>query len=309
MFQYMAEIASQVAVLFIMIAVGFAMFKSGGVKASFLPGFTTLLLYIVTPALLIDSMLSVEFSLDTLRELGIVFAFAFGVHIVAWLIAMLFFKGREERQRVVYRAAVILSNAGFMSLPLASALVGSKGVFYVSVYVMMFNIISWTLVYRMFNPGKFNIKKLLVNPGIIGVAIGAFFFFTGLQLPEFAKSAVGYVADMNTPLAMIVIGGMIATGGIAIKKEEIPNMILSISLRLLIIPAVALGALLILDIDPMLTFAVMIPVCAPVAANTAMFAGQFGADAPLGSRLLAVSTALSIVTMPTVLALTRFLAA
>jgi predicted permease len=306
---YMLEIASQVAVLFIMIAVGFVMFKSGGVKASFLPGFTTLLLYVVTPALLINSMLSVKFSMDTLKELGIVFGVAFAVHFAAWAITVPLFKSREQRQRVVYRAAVILSNAGFMSLPLANALVGSKGVFLVSVYVMVFNIISWTLVYRMFNPGNFNLKKLLLNPGIIGVAVGAFFFFTGIALPEFAASAVRYIAEMNTPLAMIVIGGMIATGGIAIKKEEIPSMMLSISLRLLIVPAIALGAMLLIgSLEGELIFSIMIPICAPVAANSAMFAGQFGADGPLGSRLLAVSTVLSVVTMPVVLALARLLA-
>lgn len=307
---YMLEIASQVAVLFIMIAVGFIMFKSGGVKASVLPGFTTLLLYVVTPVLIINSMLNVEFSLGTLKELGIAFGVAFAVHIVSWAITLPLFKNREERQRVVYRAAVILSNAGFMSLPLASALVGSKGVLMVSAYVIVNTIIVWTLVYRMFNPGNFNVRKLLLNPGIIGVVVGSFFFFTGIDLPGFAGNAVKYIADMNTPLAMIVIGGMIATGGIAIKKGEIPSMLLSISLRLLIVPALTLGALLLIgSIEEELVFSIMIPVCAPVAAASAMFAGQFGADAPLGSRLLAVSTALSIITMPTVLALTRFLAA
>lgn len=304
---YMGEIAAQVGVLFLMIAAGFVFFKWGGLKESYLSGFTTLLLYLVTPALLIDSMIKVEFSRQTVTELVTVFIIALGVHLFAIGISLLMFRKWEHARRVVFRAALVLSNAGFMSLPLASALAGPKGVFFVSGYVMVFNFISWSIIYRMFNPGRFNIKKLLLNPGIIGVALGAFFFFSGIRLPEIAADAIGYLASMNTPLAMIVIGGMIATGGLAIKKEEILGMVQSISFRLILVPLIALGAMLLLKIDSELIFAVMIPVCAPVAANTAMFAGQFGADAPLGSRLLAISTALSIITMPAVLALARWL--
>ena len=308
MLAYMLEISAQVAVLFLMIAAGFIMFKFGGIKPSYLSGFTSVLLYLVTPALLIDSMLSVEFSPQAVSELILVFAIAMAVHIFAFCISLGLFRKKAFEQKVVFRAAIILSNAGFMSLPLANALSGAKGVFLVSVYVMAFNIVSWTIVYKMFNPKGFNLKKLLLNPGIIGVGIGAVFFFSGIRPPEIFGSAVGYLADMNTPLAMIVIGGMIATGGFKIKKEEILGMVQSISLRLLIIPLVALAALVLLKLDAALIFAVMIPICAPVAANTAMFAGQFGADGPLGSRLLAVSTLLSIITMPLILSLAKVLA-
>ncbi len=309
MLEYMAEIAAQVAILFIMIAAGFVMFKWGGLKESQLSGLTTILLYLITPALLINSMANVEFSMQTASELITVFVIAAAVHLAAFLITLPMFRRAQHPQRVVYRAAVILSNAGFMSLPLAQALSGAKGVFLVSVYVMVFNLVSWTIVYKMFNPGKFNIKKLLLNPGIIGVGLGALLFFTGIKLPGVVGSAVKYLAEMNTPLAMIVIGGMIATGGFVIKKEEIPALVQSISLRLLLLPIATLLVLHLLKVDAQLTFAVMIPVCAPVAANTAMFAGQFNADGPLGSRLLAVSTALSIATMPLVLALARLLGA
>ncbi len=308
MLVYMGEIAAQVAVLFIMIVAGFVMFKSGAVKGEYLPGFTTVLLYLITPALLIDSMLKVEFSPQTVTELITVFIIALAVHAVAVGLALLMFRKKPHSQKVVYRAAVVLSNAGFMSLPLASALCGPKGVFFVSIYVMVFNVVCWTVIYRMFNPGKFNLKKLLLNPGIIGASLGAIFFFARISPPQAVGQAISYLASMNTPLAMITIGGMIATGGIKIKKEEIPCMLQSISFRLLIVPAISLAALVLLKVDPALIFAVMIPICAPVAANTAIFAGQFNADAPLGSRLLAVSTALSIATMPFVLAVAKWLA-
>ena len=307
MLEYMAQISSQVAVLFIMIASGFVLFKWGGLKKEYLTGFTTVLLYLITPALLIDSMTGVEFSAETATELLMVFAIATVVHLLAYIITLPLFRRDPQKKRVVYRAAVILSNAGFMSLPLASALIGPKGVFLVSVYVMVFNLFVWTVVYGMFNPGKFNVKKLLLNPGIIGVSIGAFLFFTGIRLPSMISSAVGYLAGMNTPLAMITIGGMIAVGGITVKKEEILCMVQSISLRLLVLPLIVLAALLPLGLDPQFTFAVMIPVCAPVAANTAIFASQFNADGPLGSKLLAVSTVASVFTMPFILALTRWL--
>lgn len=309
MLVYMGEIASQVAVLFLMIAAGFIFFKWGGLKASYLSGMTTILLYLVTPALLIDSMLNVEFSRQTATELLTVFFVAVLFHLFAFGSSLLMFRKKPHEQRVVLRGGIILSNAGFMSLPLANALSGAKGVFLVSVYVMVFNLVSWTIVYKMFNPKDFNAKKLLLNPGLIGVALGAFFFFTGLRPPMVVAEAVRYMGSMNTPLAMVVIGGMIATGGIVTKKEEIPCMAQSISMRLLILPAIAMVALLLCPLDRELIFAIMIPMCAPIAANNAMFAGQFGADAALGSRLLAISTALSIFTMPLILALTRWLSA
>lgn len=306
MLSYMAEIASQVAVLFLLIAVGFILFKTGGIKSEHTPGMVTLLLYAITPALIIDSMLKVEFNLQTVTEMITVLLIALAVHVLGWLISLAMFRRQSEKKAVVYRAAVILSNAGFMSIPLATALVGAKGTFLVSVYVIMFNLFTWTVVYRMFNHGRISVKKMLLNPGIIAFAVGLVFFLSGIKLPDIVTSAVEYIASMNTPLAMVVIGVMIAAGGMKLKKEEMPSAILSISCRLLTVPLIALGVMVLCGIEPEIIFIVMIPICAPTAANTAMFAAKFGKDDALASKLLAVSTVFSIVTMSVILAFTKW---
>ncbi len=125
---YCSGVALQVGILFVLIFVGILITKFKIVNKTGIDQIIDILLYIVTPCLIVDSFLSVEYTKDTVTELCISAGCAALTHIIGAFIASVFAKTKPEAKRAVYRFGIVFSNGGFMSLPMAEALVGEKGV-------------------------------------------------------------------------------------------------------------------------------------------------------------------------------------
>lgn len=169
---------------------------------------------------------------------------------------------------------------------------------YGSFFIVVFNIFCWTYGFRMMSGGqKMSLKVLLLNPGIIGLVFGLPIYFLDLHLPAVLSEPVGFLAALNTPLAMLVVGSYIA-------KVELHSFISdlavykSAALRLLLAPGIFLGLLLLIRPEPNLFVTSVIQAACPAAANTVLFSVQYKRDSALASKTVAVSTVLSIITIP-----------
>ena len=209
----------------------------------------------------------------------------------------LFRKEPDERKKVL-RFCIVFSNAGFMGIPLIQAIVGETGVIYGSFFVVVFNVISWTYGYQMMSGGqKISLKVIFLNPGVVGIAIGLPIFFFNLQMPAIITEPIGFLSNLNTPLAMLVVGTYIA-------KVDLKSLVSDIGVykvgifRLIISPLIFLGALILIKPTPDMMLSCMIQASAPVAANAVLFAVQFKRDSALASKSVAVTTILSIITIP-----------
>jgi predicted permease len=158
----------------------------------------------------------------------------------------------------------------------------------------------------MMGGGKIRIKTLLMNPGVIGLVIGLPLYFFDVQLPELIASPVDMISAVNTPLAMIVVGGYIARVN---WKEFISDIAVYklAFLRLIVAPALYLVVALLVRPNETLLLSSVIQAATPVAANTVLFAVQFKNDAELASKSIAVTTALSVLTIPLFTILTQAL--
>lgn len=302
---YATNVAIAVGILFVMIVVGAVIGKCKLVGKEGRDQMVNILMYIVTPALIIKSFTSVSFSPETIIEIGISAGCALLTHVVAILIMLLFPKD-DERRRTVFRFCVIFANGGFMGLPMAQALVGDHGVLLVSMYVIVFNIVTWTYGVSMFKEYRGGGKlKVILNPGIIGVTVGAILFFTGIHLPEIISEPIRYISDLNTPLAMIVTGLFLIDAQL---KDDLKDKKLWLCLvcRLVVVPFIMLVIFKhLFGLSGDLLICCLIPASAPCAVNSMMFSAKFGGDVPLACKLLSISTALSIITMPLVLTLAQ----
>ena len=301
----MLTIVSKVGVMLILILVGYFVTKKRMLTDRGTGEINTLLLQIVTPCLIINSFLTSEdaLSVGELLLSVVTSALAIGLSIV---ISLFFFRKEPEGRKTVLRFATAFSNAGFMGLPLVEGIVGSKGVMYGSFFIVVFNLFCWTYGYRMMSGGqKMSIKVLLFNPGIIGLIFGLPIYFLKLHLPPVISEPVGFLAALNTPLAMMIIGSYVA-------KVDLHSFVSDLAvykvaaLRLLACPMVFLLCLLVIRPEPTLFVTSVIQASCPVAANAVLFAVQFQRDSPLASKTVAVSTVLSVITIPimTVLAQT-----
>lgn len=291
-------VASQVLILFMLIAVGFFMGKIKWLNDQGIRQMTQLLLMIVTPCVIIDSF-QTEFSSQLLGGLLIAAVSSIVTHLAGIVLSKIAFRSHPESNRKILRFAVIFSNCGFMCIPLLYAVLGPEGVFYGSAYIAVFNVIIWTygIVLMTGNSKDINLRKALINPGTIGLALGLLFFLTGFKLPQIPDTVVSSLAVLNTPLAMIIIGAQMSGSSLLDIWRSRTNYWVAVW-RLLFIPLIILGLLAFLPLERTLLIACIIPASAPVAATTALFATRFRQNSLLATHQISITTILSIITMP-----------
>ena len=297
-------VAQQVAILFILIAIGFLLGKVNILDDRGAKALSDIALLLSTPCVIIRSF-ERQVTAEELTGLLIAFGASFGVHLVGIIIGKVAFLHNTSRDNTLW-LAVVLCNAGFMGLPLQEAILGDIGVFYGATYVVVFNLVLWSFGQRVMG-GKMSPWRLLVNPGTIGLLLGLAVMFFCPNLPEIVAKPVDYLAALNTPLPMLFIGYTLSKSNLG-KAVRAPANWVSVVLRLLVVPAAAVGILYLSGVRGDLLVSMGIAVSAPVAASVSMFASRYRQDTEAAVSTTALSTLLSLVTMPLVIALTRLIA-
>lgn len=301
--------AKQVLILYIMIAVGFVCDKTGLFTEKTARGTNSLLFFITTPAIIIQSFVKTEFSKENALKLLVAFGGAVAVHIIGIAISSFLFKKEEDDKRAVYRFACVYGNVGYMALPLAEKLLGAQGVFFCSVGVIAFNIFCFThgsfvMTKKDASKGGFKLRKLILNPGVISVLIGLPLFLFSVRLPEIIETPLNAIAAVNTPLAMLVFGTYLANSDFKnIFKDK--NIFLTGLVKLVLMPLIILLCYRLLGFSGTFLVAAMITACAPSANNTVIFTAQYDRDLNTASRTVTAVNFMSVITMPLIIALAQ----
>lgn len=301
--------ATQVGVLYILVAVGFICDKTHiyTEKASRLTN--DLLFYIVTPAIIIQSFSSIENTTQNFKNLLLAFLGGTLLHIVGIVITLPFFRKGNPDSTAVYKYACIYGNVGYMALPLARAVLGTEGVFFCSGVLIPFNIFVFSHgIYLMTgkSSGKtgFNPKWFIFNPGVISVALGLPLFLLSIKLPYIIMQPVSYIASLNTPLAMLMFGTYLAKTDLRVMFKRKESYLVA-AIKLILLPAVMLFIFKAAGISGTLITALIISASAPSANNTAMFAVKYDKDNAAASQTIAIVSFISIITMPMFIAVSQ----
>lgn len=300
--------ASQVGILYVMVLMGFICDKTGIFTEKTGKRCTDLLFYLITPAVIVNSFLTQNFSRESATRLLISIGCGFLMHFIAIGInTPLFSKGNKD-ENCVYKYASIYGNVGYMTLPLTQALLGSEGVFYCSAVVMAFNVVTFTHGTFMMDKSatKFEAKKLILNPGVISVLIGVPFFVSGIALPAVIAKPVSLVASMQTPFAMIVFGTFLANTKFSTLFKNKKIFLVGFS-KLIVLPAVMYVIYRLIGLSGNLLVALTISACAPSANNTVMFSAKFDKDTGLAAQTVAAVSFISVITIPVIIALVQSL--
>ncbi len=306
---YTLTVSTQVLILFILIAVGFILTKVKMLGQTGAKQITNLVLYFVTPAVILKAFIggSVDNTPENVKSLGVAALAAVIAHAVAFIIGFAVFH-KCDRADNLQVCAVMASNCGFMSLPLAEAVLGDQGVFIVTIYVGIFNIIVWTLGVRLISGERMSIKRALLNPGVISATVGIILFILGVDISSVTvvMEPIKHLAALNTPLPMVIIGFYLANASLRLGKGD-GRMIVVILLRLVAAPLVTMGILRLIGVTGLPLSACVLPASAPVAVIIMMFAANYDGDAEGASRTVSLSHLVSIVTMPAILVLCKLI--
>lgn len=307
MLQSFLTVGQQIVTLYLLLLVGYVLGKVKLMDDHGSASMSSLVMYVVTPCM---TVLAYQRPLeqDSLHGFLIVAAMSLVLHLLFIASTVLIRCENRERQGAL-RFATVFTNCGFMGYPLMTALLGSVGVFYGTAYVLWFTLLAWTVgVYiHTGDRSRLRLKPLLLNPGVLGTVVAMTLYLTQITLPSFIMTPVEYIADLNTPLPMLVVGYQLSHADFrtALRGAEAKMAAL---LRLVALPLASLALCMLLHVPHDLTLVLIIAASAPPAALLSMFAARFGSDTALTSSVVSVHTALSAVTMPIMVGLAEILA-
>ena len=293
----------QTLTMFLLAAVGYVLFRTGKITPDGNKVLGNLLIHIALPCVIINSFI-VERTVE--RMLGLL-ASALGAAVilaVSILCARLFFK----KDPIAHFGAAF-SNPGFFGIPLILSSIGSDGVFYIAAFVAFLNLLQWTYGVAVMTgeTGGLTFKKVIKAPFMVAIIVGLLLFFTALPLPGVITKTLGYIKELNTPLAMFTVGVYLAQTNM--KKMFFRKSLYAVSaVRLLVVPAIVLVLLcLVPDSWSSMKLALLIASACPVGSNVAVYAQLHGQDYPYAVETVIVSTLLSIITIPAITSLAQLL--
>ncbi len=295
------QVLSQVVGLFLLMALGYFAARKQILDRSAFEGLNKLVLFFSLPCLTF-----VKLQRDALPgQMGeLIETFLIGAvsMILCGIIALLYTRHEEKLRKSVFIHMAMFSNCGFMGYPLIIAAVGEDKLIYGVMYVAAFNLLTWTVgVYLYAGKAGLSLKKIVLNPALIAVTLGTLFFAFSIRIPKFTMDAMTMMGDTTTPLSMVIVGSRLSDLKLSDLKDKM--MLLSCLLRLVVFPLLIWGILTLMKVPQGVLIGVFICSAMPASASTAMQAEYYKGDALLASRSVAVSTALSVATIPLILLL------
>lgn len=288
----------QTIIMFALMLLGLLLSRRGMITEQGSRDLSNVLLYAVIPCVILRSYMS-EFSTEKLRAMGLsaliaVIAFAASI-AVAYLTC-----GTRHR---IENFAVAFGNAGFIGIPLVTAVFGPEAAFYVVSFSTFANLLQWTYGIVIISGKKetMNLRMVFINPVFISMVIGIALFVLQPTLPTVVTGTIGYIADGNTVLAMIILGYYLSKVQLRGLFADVRLYLFS-ALRLLVVPAVTILVFLPFPFARgEITLITLIAAATPIASSTAIFAQKFDQDYRRAVSYVCLSTILSVATLPLVM--------
>ena len=208
--------------------------------------------------------------------------------------------GVQKSDIGVYKMMTTFNNIGFMGFPVIAAAYGNGALIYAVPFSIMFNILCYTWgIQTLCGGGEKGNWKRIINIGTISGIISIVLFFMQIPVPKMICSLSAGLSNLTGPLSMLVIGISIA----AMELKDLFTDVKLLKFALIKLLAVPVAAMLLVCqvIDNRLICEVFLVMMAtPAASMCAMLSQQYGGDYELAAKGVALTTILSVVTMPIV---------
>ena len=291
------------AVLLVYLVVGVLCNKLGIITRANQQNFIDLVIYIFMPCMIFNSFKSI--TVEVLVSAFDVFLISMLVCLLSWAAGKVLYRRLPELQRRVAQYGTLISNAGFAGLPLAQQTFGDIGLIYGSVYLIPIRFFMWSAGVTMLSSERCSpatvAKKLATNPCVIAIFLGLARGFVGVEFPTPVETAISSLSACVSPLSMIVVGAII--GNVDPRTIFSGSVFYFCGIRLVALPLMAYGLCLVIGADATVAGVCLLLSSMPAAASTTLLSAQYGADVEFASKIVCMSTVLSLVTAPVLMLL------
>ena len=294
----------QMIVLFIYMILGYYGSRAGALDARAGKVLSWIVIHIANPALILNSAVGSDGKAAG-RELvstAVIAVLMFAVLLIlAWFTPIVFRASEDEKG--IYKLMTTFNNIGFMGFPVIAAVYGNEALLYAAIFTLPFNVLIYTYGIAMVRGKdaegeKFQWKRIL-NIGVVSCLIAVVLYLSSASVPGFIRTAITGLSGLTGPLSMMVIG--ISLSAISLRELFLDGKLLIYSaVKLLAIPII--GTLVIRQFitNELLVAVCMIMLATPVARMAVMLAGQYDRNVELASKGVAITTILSVITIPVV---------
>ena len=311
-------VAFKTAFLSVLIALmymfpGYLLGKVKKASADHLSTMSSVLIYVLSPCMIVSSFFSMDFSGEALRDMGIFFVVSFAVEVAFLLCLFLILKKKFHINK--YRMLAIgsaLGNCGFFGMPLIKALLPDhpEVACYSSIYVISMNILVFTAaVYCLTLDKKYiSLHSAIINPAVLSLLVGLALYVVGGAdyIPETMKEGILLLGKMTTPVCMLILGIRLST----IKFKDLfsePFVYLICGGKLLLFPLLSFSVVFFLPVSYAFKASLFILGGVPCASVILNMAEIHGKEQKMSANCILLSTLLCIFTIPLMSLLLTFL--
>ena len=207
----------------------------------------------------------------------------------------------KDNQRGTFLFLGTFGNYGFLGIPLVYALFGREALAKLIVFTLGVTFLYWTFGVAILSDPRVRAGKVfrnLANNGILGLLLGLAAGISSFPIPEFILESSRLIGNASIPLALIVVGSMLAQSQ-AKRQFALKAIFTLVFCRLILIPALVVLVVNSFEGLPKIIGAIIVLQAAmPSASTTPILTRRFGGDSQLAASGVFFTTLLSIITVP-----------
>ncbi len=286
--------------LFLLIFLGFLLYKIKLGNADWIKILNTYSLNLGFPALIFCSLTQSDVSILDYQELILINSIFLILCFVVCFGASYFFTGPLKR---TFPICITFSNIAFLGIPTLKQIYGNSvlaeaGIIASCYLFWVFTVGIGHLEYHKL--GKIDLKSIFINlfknPLLISVLLGTIVNIFTISLPKIIFQPIQMIASSVTPLVLIALG--IFMGTISFQDKKSWSSIIGFSLvTLLVIPSIIWAVFGVFGIDSKLYKTTILEAAMPVAVTPFALAEKYNLDQDFIAKIIIVSTLLSIISI------------
>ena len=259
-----------------------------------------LALYVLSPALVIDSLYRNKLPFSSSSKLLIGFALtSAAIYLTVGLVSKVL-KLTTPMSRAI-TAIVMFPNNGNMGLPLVTFALGTAGLDRAIVYM-----IGSSFLMFCFGPAIIRGKGILEGfkltlklPLIWAILFGTSLRLLSIKLPWGLDTSIQQLGATAIPIALIVLGMQLSETKFQPRIKEL----MVVLARLIVAPTIAYFVGRLLQLETLDSQVLILQSAMPTAVNSFIIVSEFGGDKDLVARAIVTSTSISFITLPIILLL------